>query len=490
VSSEVLERFAPLFRPRSIAVVGASAAGVTPGNEFIRHSLALGYEGRIFPLHPKADTVEGLRCWRSFEEIGNELCEPVDYAYIAIAAGQVAPLLQSAAGRLRYAQVMSSGFGETPEGREREILLLAAARSGGIRVLGPNCLGVHSPRGGITFVGGAAPEPGSIGIASQSGGLAVDMILRGGARGLRFSGLATLGNSVDLGPADLLEFYLADPETRAVGCYVEDVKNGRAFFEALRQSRGAKPVVLLVGGRTPQGQQAAASHTGSLASDARIWDGLARQTGAVLVDTLDEFLNALVAFQALAPRDDATTSAVLFGNGGGTSVLAADAFARAGIAVAPMPGEAIERLAALALPPGTSIVNPIDTPAGTLRVEEGRVAERILAIVFEHARPDAIVMHLNLPVFITSTDQRADVVGNLMQAALRVTGAYPGRAHFVLVLRSDGSAASDERKRRCRDEAARLGIPAFDEMADAAKALAALGKHERHRARRRKAASA
>jgi acyl-CoA synthetase (NDP forming) len=470
------ERFAPLFEPRSIVVVGASATGITPGNEFIRHSRALGYAGKIFPLHPKAETVEGLRCYRSFAEIG----EIVDYAYVAIAAEQIPALLESAAGRLRYAQVMSSGFGEVADGREREARLLAAARAGGIRLLGPNCLGVHSPRGGITFVGGAAGERGSIGIASQSGGLAVDIILRGRTRGLGFSGVATLGNSVDLGPADLLEFYLSDAETRAIGCYVEDVKDGRRFFDVLRASRGAKPVVLLIGGQTAQGRQAAASHTGSLASDARIWAGLARQTGAVVTTTLEEFLDVLLAFQALTPRRDRRTrAAVLFGNGGGTSVLAADAFARAGITVAPMDREAISRLEALNLPPGTSVANPIDTPAGTLRQEEGRVAERILSIVFEAARPDAIVMHVNLPVFLTATDQRVDVVANLMQAALRVRAAYPGRAHFVLVLRSDGTAASDERKRLYRAEAARLGIPVYDEMTNAATALGAVAAFER-----------
>jgi acyl-CoA synthetase (NDP forming) len=481
MSGDPLSRLTSLFHPKSIAVVGASASGVTPGNEFIRHSLALGYEGKIYPIHPKAERVEGIPCRRSFDEIG----ETVDYAYVAIGAAQVPAFIQSASGRLRFAQVMSSGFGETAAGRTLEARLVEAARAGGIRVLGPNCLGIHSPRAGLTFVGGASREPGSIGVASQSGGLAVDMILRGGARGLRFSGLATLGNSADLGPADLVEYFLADPDTRAIGCYVEDVKDGRRFFEALRAGRGAKPVVLLVGGQTEAGRLAAASHTGSLASDARIWAGLARQTGAALVSTLDEFLDALVAFQGLTPHPDrVTSSAVLFGNGGGTSVLAADAFARGGIAVRAMPREAIGRLEALGLPPGTSVVNPIDAPAGALRVEDGRVAERILSLVFEHSGADAVVMHVNLPVFVASADQRADVVGNLIEAAMRVCGAYPGKAHFVLVLRSDGSAASDAMKRRHRETATRLGIPVFDEMTNAAGALAAVAACERFRATR------
>ena len=185
MTNDLLARFAPLFEPKSIAVIGASASGITPGNEFIRHSQAFGYTGKIFPIHPSASTIEGLRCYRSFADIG----ETVDYGYIAVGAQHVTRLLNDAAGRLLYAQVMSSGFGEIAEGRDREVSVIAAARAGNIRVLGPNCLGVHSPRGGITFVGGAARERGEIGIVSQSGGLAVDMILRGAARGLR-AGLA------------------------------------------------------------------------------------------------------------------------------------------------------------------------------------------------------------------------------------------------------------------------------------------------------------
>jgi acyl-CoA synthetase (NDP forming) len=474
--TNVVERFAPLFTPRTVAVVGASSSGITFANEFIRHSRNMGYTGRICPIHPSADKIEGLQAYRSFAEIGDE----VDYAYIAIGAGQVPAVLASAGGRVRYAQVMSSGFGEAAGGQALERKLVEAAREGGVRVLGPNCLGVHSPRGRITFVGGADPEPGPVGIVSQSGGLAVDIILRGQVRGLRYSGLVTIGNSADLTPSDFLEYYLADRNTRVIGMYLEDVKDGRRFFTTLRDSGGAKPVVLLVGGRTRQGQRAAVSHTGSLAADARIWNGLARQTGVVLVETLEAFLDTLLAFQSLTPRGDRPTEqVVLFGNGGGTSVLAADCFARSALALPPVQGEAKARLEALKLPPGTSLDNPIDAPAGTLRVEEGRIAEKILDTIYEVARPDAVVLHINLPVFLSSENQQVDVVGNLMQSATRVLTRFPHQAHFLLVLRSDGEARTEERRRLERARATRLGIPVFDELSNAAAALAAVAAHER-----------
>ena len=475
---DILRRFAPLFEPRTMVVVGASATGVTPGNEFIRHSRALGYRGRVIPLHPSATTVEGEPAVRSFAEIDGV----VDYAYFAVAAAQIPDLITSAAGKLRFAHIMSSGFGEIEEGRDLERRLAVAARDAGVRVLGPNCMGVYSPRGGITFIGGSDASRGAVGVVSQSGGLAVDMILRGGMRGLRYSAMATIGNSVDVGPAELLEFFVADPDTRIIGFYLEDIKDGRRFFDALRAARSVKPVVLLLGGQTAQGRQAAASHTGSLASNLAIWQGLVRQTGIALTGSLDEFLDALLAFQTLAPRPARPTRrVVLFGNGGGASVLAADEFGRRGLEVAPMAQVAINALAALKLPPGASIVNPIDAPAGTLRQQEGRIAERILDCIFELAQADAVVMHINLPVFVSSADQRADFLANLVAAAVRVRQKHTAAdaAHFLLVLRSDGSEAAEARRREFRGIAVGQGIPVFDEMLNAAQALAALSAVER-----------
>ena len=475
-AAELLERFRPLFEPRAIAVAGASATAFTPANDFIRQCVALGYRGRIVPIHPKAAQVEGFAAVPSFDALD----EPVDYTYVSVAAAQVPALVASARGRTRFLQVISSGFGEVGDGVALERELARAGREAGVRLLGPNCLGVYSPRAGLAFVGECPAEPGPVGLVSQSGGLAVDMLLRGSSRGLRFSGLVTLGNSVDLGPADLVEYYVADPGTRAIGVYVEDVREGRRFFDVLVAAAGRKPVVVLLGGQTDAGRQAAASHTGSLASSASVWAGLAAQTGLAITDTLEQFIDVLLAFQALRPRADRPTyRCVLFGNGGGTSVLAADAFARRGLQVAPMARAAIDALDALRLPPGTSVVNPIDAPAFTLKQDDGRIAEAILDAVHRHESPDAIVVHLNLPVFVKSADQRADFLGNLVAAALRSGERHPGAAHFALVLRSDGSAVCDERKRAFRETAVRAGIPVFGELTNAADALAAVAAYER-----------
>ena len=254
------------------------------------------------------------------------------------------------------------------------------------------------------------------------------------------------------------------------------------MFEMLRAAKAAKPVVILKGGRTKQGLAAAVSHTGSLAGDDRVWVALSRQTGCVLVDTLDQFIDTLLIFQSLSsqPRPNTaqpTQRITLFGNGGGTSVLATDYYARLGLDVTPFDASTIEPLAALKLPPGTSITNPVDCPVGTLQQDDGRVAEKILDIIYGSGKPDALVMHLNLSAFVGRS--KPEVLDNLMAAALRVQQKYPGQAHFLLVLRSDGEPALEERKRAFREKASALGVPVYDEMSNAGHALAALQAHER-----------
>lgn len=461
--------FAPLFTPKTIAVVGASSSNVNIANTFIERQAEYGFTGKIYPIHPSAETISGLPAYPTL----GDTPEPVDYAYLAIGADRVPPLLSAANGRVKFAQVISAGFGEVEEGISLQTDLVTAARNGGCRIIGPNCLGLHTPRGRVSFTKNASPELGTVGIISQSGGLGTDIVRRGHVRGVRFSGVLTVGNSADLGPNDILEFYLADAQTKVVGMYLEDVKDGRRFAKILRGAKSRKPVVILKGGRTSQGQRAAASHTGSLAGDDRVWDALSKQTGCVLTDTLDQFLEALLAFQFMTPRANRPTEQViLFGNGGGTSVLATDFFASQGLSIDPIADDALSALEALNLPPGTSVVNPIDTPVITLQAEEGRIASRILDAVYTTSAPDAIVMHLNLASFLGRGP--IDPMDNLINAAVTVQTQFPSQAHFILVLRSDGEAALEESKRTYRARALDAGIPVYDELSNAAMALTAI----------------
>lgn len=469
--SPVLERWKALFEPRTIAVIGASTKGGNVANTFVRRIKSFGYDGEIYPIHPRAGEVEGLKAYASLAETP----KPVDYAYVCVGGEAVPGILSHANGRVRMAQVISSGFGETETGKTLEKEVVRVAHSQGCRIAGPNCLGLYSPRGRVTFAADPPAEVGCIGVATQSGGLGNDIIKRGSARGLLFSGLVTLGNCADISPVDMVEYYLHDPQTKVIGLYLEELRDGRRFFDLLRGTPMAKPVVILKGGRSKLGQAAAASHTGALAGDFRGWEAFSTQTTCALVKTLDEFIDALLAFQNLTIRPERPTRKItLFGNGGGTSVLATDFFADFGLYAEPFPASVREALDALELPPGTSIVNPIDAPVRTLQQDDGKIASTILDIVYEGADTDAIVMHVNLAAFVGREGK--DPIDTLIDCSVEVRNRHAGEAHFVLVLRSDGSQVLDDRKRVVRRRALAAGIPVYDEMAPAALALNAV-KH-------------
>ena len=357
--SDILDRFSPLFRPKTVAVVGASSTGGGRQNVFIRRLKNFGYDGAIYPIHPTATEIDGLKAYPSLADTP----EPIDYANIAVAAAHIPAMLTAAKGRLKYAQVISSGFGESEGGADLERELVRAAHEAGIRVLGPNCVGMYSAAGKMTMTETPPQPPGCVGVVTQSGGLGVDIVRRGLNRGLQYSGVVTLGNCADLGITDFVEYYLADDATRVIGLYMESAREGRRLFDLLRTHGGRKPVVILNGGRTPEGNVAAASHTGALAAPAKTWQALARQTGCILVKSLDELLDVMLAFQILQPNVDAPTErVVLFGNGGGTSVLATDYLSELGLKVLPFGAETKEALSGIKLPPGSSATNPIDIP--------------------------------------------------------------------------------------------------------------------------------
>ena len=473
--------FAPLFEPQLMAVIGASTSRPNRANIVIDQLLAYGFDReKLIAIHPTAADLDGLKAYPSFADTP----APVDYAYVAIPGAGVPGLLRQAKGRLKFAHVTSSGFTESGNDALQQDLI-SAARESGVRVLGPNCNGGHSPRGGLTFCYDALPDRGSVGVILQSGGLGVDTIRRGNHRGLRFSGVMTVGNCADIGPEDLLEFHLVDPDTRVIGLYLEGAKDGRRLFDLLRNRTPIKPVVILKGGRSDLGQSAAVSHTGALAGDDRVWEALSRQTGTILAETFDEFIDKLLALQCLTPRPDRpTTEAVLFGNGGGTSVLGVDTFARAGITVAPFRQSTVDMLDALALDPGATYTNPVDAPRPVLISNEGRDAETVLRTIFEEESPQAVVMHINMSVIVSQADDGDDLMVNFLDAGERVRRDHPEKAHFLLVLRSDGNPRYEEAKVRYRALALDRGIPTYDELPAASNGVAAIGQHERYMARR------
>ena len=345
-----------IFHPRSIAVAGASASPDKQGHQYFRNHLDT-FSGPVYPINMRADEILGVPAYKSVRDLPDN----VDYVISAIPNRDILDLADACASKgVKVLHLFTARFSETGYEAETELEqeLLRRARAAGIRIIGPNCMGIYNPREGMSFGRGFPREPGGVGLISQSGGNASELVSSGGRRGLRFSKVISYGNALDLNEADLLEYLADDPETKVIGGYIEGVRDGPRFARALRSAAARKPVVLLKGGRTPAGTDMVSSHTASLAGAREVWEAVCAQAGAVNITTLEGLLDMLVAFSSMPP---ATGLNVMVGGGsGGRSVLSADECEEEGLRVAPIPEEARRELTELDPFFGPWVTNPVD----------------------------------------------------------------------------------------------------------------------------------
>lgn len=458
--------FTRLFAPRTVAVAGASTTKVTFGNRFLAAYRAFGRTDGLYAVHPTAAEVDGVPAVPSVAEIPGG----ADYLLVAVPAAATPDLVAGAAGHARFVHVVSGGFREAGDAG-LEARLASAARDAGVRLLGPNCLGVYAPAGRQTFQLGVPREPGGVGVVSQSGGLAGDIVAAGTRRGLRFSGLVTIGNAVDVDAAELLGHFADDPATRVIGLYVEGTGGGERLAAALRRAAGrGKPAVALVGGRSRQGARAVASHTGALAGDARMWQALCADTGLTVVDSLEDFLAVLAMFQRYAEASRSAAGVLVVGPGGGASVLATDACDRAGLDVRPLPAEAVAGLRRLGYGAGTSLVNPIEIPLGPA-VEGGSVFRRVLAALADGgAHYGDALLHVNVQSYYGYADTGATPLVRLVDGLAELPPSGP---RLSLVLRNLECAPPDDAE-AIAAAGLRAAIPLFGNLDQAATAIAAM----------------
>jgi acyl-CoA synthetase (NDP forming) len=351
-----------LFHPRSIAVVGVSGKPRDwgGGNMFLKGLQQFGFPGPLYPVNPHVEEVLGLPCYPSLSAIPG----PVDHVISSIPASGVLPLMDDATAKgVRSIHFFTAGFRETGDEErialEREVL--ARARAAGIRLIGPNCMGLYCPSSGVSFGGDFPKEPGGVAFISQSGLNGEDLVHHAALRGVRFSKVISYGNATDLDESDFFEYCTADPETKNILSYIEGVKDGRRFQRALRAASAVKPTVVLKGGLTNAGDRAARSHTGSLAGSPQVWDALCRQAGVVSVDGLEELVDMAVTFHLLQPPRGRGVAIIVVG--GGSSVLAADRAEKLGLKIPPLSEDVQAKLRAFTPLAGTSIRNPLDTVA-------------------------------------------------------------------------------------------------------------------------------
>ncbi|MBN2398513.1 MAG: CoA-binding protein, partial [Deltaproteobacteria bacterium] len=293
-------RLDAIFNPTSVAIVGVPKEMKT-GKLFLMALIDQGFPGVIYPVHPTADEIDGLKAYSSVSAIPG----PVDLAIVLVPHDRALPIVRECAEKgVAGAILFTAGFKETgsDEGKAMEAELTRIAQASGMRIIGPNCMGLYAPRTGLSYFPGLSRTPGPIGLISHSGSLGNILCRMGPEKGLSFSKAVSLGNECDLNAADFLTYLGQDPDTEVIGTYLEGIKDGARFLRALYEASVRKPVIVWKVGLTPEGSRAAASHTGALAGSREIWEGVVRQTGAVPVTGFEEWVDALIGFSLLPPH--------------------------------------------------------------------------------------------------------------------------------------------------------------------------------------------
>jgi acetyltransferase len=373
-----------LLSPRGIAIVGASGDITRFGGQTVRALNTSGYAGGIYPVNPKYAEIDGRRSYASVSAIDG----PCDLAVIALPAAHVAGVVAECARKgIGHAVVLGGGFREIgPEGERLEQEMLAAARAGGVRLIGPNCIGLVNVHAHVVAAFGSLTrppklQPGGVSVAVQSGGFGMSVVIQAAMAGVGFRHVVATGSESDITMPELLDHYVDDPQTKVIFAYIEGVADGRALMAALDRARAAgKPVVVWKAGKTGQGARAAASHTANLTSTYAVYRAALHQCGVVEVSSAEQVVDFLVghagasllASEAAQPSWPARVpkgrNVAIVTNTGGSAVVFADAADEAQLSLVPL-GEATQAHLRELLPPLAAVGNPVDTTAGYPRPE-------------------------------------------------------------------------------------------------------------------------
>ena len=402
-----------LLAPRSIAVIGAGQASTGIGHQVLRNLLAGEFQGPVYPVNPKSAFVGGVRAYPSLLDIPDD----VDLAVICVPAGAVPEVIaQCAAKGVGGIVMITAGFAEAGgDGAAVERDLIRLARRHGMRVIGPNCMGVINTAPTVamnaTFAS-VAPLPGRVALCSQSGAIGIAALERSARLGLGISSFVSVGNKADVSGNDLLQYWEDDPGTDVVLLYLESVGNPGKFHRIAQRVARGKPIVAVKSGRSRAGSRGASSHTAALASPDRAVDALFRQTGVIRVDTLEQLFDtaAVIAHQPLP----AGHRVAIVGNSGGPGVLAADACEAAGLEVPELSAPTQAALRAC-LPAAAGVRNPVDMMASA----GPSTYQSALRILLSDSDIDAVI--------VVATPTNAAPVDGIAAALAEMTAQPPGK---------------------------------------------------------------
>lgn len=482
------EKFAGIdrmFSPKSIAVVGVSTEGLGFGAGILLSHIAIGCESKLYPVNKRGGTIAGLKVYTSIEEIP----EKIDFGIIAVPAPQVPAAVEACRQKGAVGvEILSSGFREagTPEGTvlEEELQKIAGR---GIRVIGPNCFGIYCPKSGLTMLPGPdlSRKPGGVALLSQSGGLSVDFAHIGKWRGIHFSKVVSFGNGCDLRETEMLQYLRQDPETKVICMYIEGVNDGREFLAALKAAAMEKPVIVIKGGLSDSGSRAAASHTASMGGSRAIWEAALRQCNAIQVENLAEMTDAALAFSML-PQGEYKGCSVA-GGGGALGIAAADAAEAFGLDVPRLREDLQAEILELLPKPGSSPANPIDI--ANPFVAAGAIRDILLCA----ARDKNIDIHILVQLLyhykslqqsfggvklkdITPCRDLAESSKQAMQ-----TGGKPVALVLPNFKQEEDAIEIEEVIRETRRLFSEAGMPVFDDVKNALRAISLVSRYYRRR---------
>ena len=375
MAKENLLKLDAFFNPKSIALVGASTKPHTVGNDLLRNLLFTEFNGPVYPVNPKAQSVLGVHAYPSLKE----LPRPADLAVVVVPAAAVLDVVQQASETgVKAIVLLSAGFKESgSEGAALEKELQKALHKAGIRLIGPNCLGIINTdpvvRLNATFAR-KMPQAGNLAFISQSGALCTSVLDYAEERRMGFSKFVSFGNKADVNEIDLLSYLAEDDKTHVIAMYLEDITNGRAFIETAREIfwKTGKPMLGLKSGRSPEGAKAVSSHTGSLAGSDSVYDAVLIQSGVQRVDTIAELFD-YAALYTTQPMPKGNRLAIVT-NAGGPGIMATDMAVRSGLKMASLADETKAKLKG-GLPASASLRNPVDV-IGDARADRYQIAVR------------------------------------------------------------------------------------------------------------------
>ena len=441
----------------------------------------LGFKGNIYPVNSNGDEVLGSKIYPSIKDVPDE----IDYVISAIPAQYTSQLVADCASKgVKIIHLFAAGFSEIEDekGGQLESEIVEAARKDGMRIIGPNCMGVYYPKTGLSFTpdspkrSGFSKQSGPLGLIAQSGGNCTYCIREATTRGIYFSKAINYGNAADINETDLLEYLTRDPETKTIAAYIEGVKDGSRFIKVLREATRVKPVIIFKAGTTEAGTRAAASHTSAIAGSNTIWGSLLKQTGAIQVHNIEEMVDIALLFSCISPPKG--KNAAVIGVGGGASVQAADDCSNAGLTLPMLPPQIRQKLKDIYAPEagdtGRIFKNPIDMFPFTGSV----MLLDAIKIIADWDQVDLLIIHLafdSMPLI-----DKQDAVRPYIKSILNLKNII--NKPIVVALHSQATDEARELASEAHVELHKAGFPVYPSTSRAANAINKLIQyHEWHR---------